>query len=198
MRHVQIGQQERFLLRCPLEHVKKMMQFFLLFTGYGEAHTCLSLRTIVVHDTLTHVQRTHVQQVADISFYGLESCCLGNFGNLNASTLGSEVQNYPFVVAQPAGLVLLIVWVDADCRLAFYLQSRRHRCLVDLTHRAQVVVGNPLPELQLGMAQDGLAVKGAQNLLDFVALGLPVMEGCHDGRKDFFASEGYQNAHTDR
>ena len=99
------------------------MQFFFVITGDGKPHTWLSLRTIVVYNTLTHVQGIHVQQVADISFYGLKSGCVCNFGNLNASTLGGKVQNHPLPVGQLAWLTFLKVGVNADGGLTFHLES---------------------------------------------------------------------------
>ena len=196
-RHVQVGQQQRLLFWRPLELVKVLMQSLFILTGQCQADTRLGLWTVVVDDTLAHVQCIQVQQVADISFYGLESGRVCNFGNLNASTLGRKVQNHLFAVTQLAGFALLKVWVDADCRFAFHLEARRYCRFINLAHCAQVVVGDPLPEVQLRVAHDGFIVERAQNLFHVVALGLPVMQGHHDGREDFFASEWHQNTHTD-
>ena len=99
------------------------MQFLFIITCDGQAHTCLSLRPIVVNDALTHMQRIHIQQVADISFYGLESGCTGNFGNLDASALGGEVKNHPLMIGQLARLTLFEIGVGADGGLAFHLET---------------------------------------------------------------------------
>ena len=99
------------------------MQSLFVITINSQAHTGLCLRAVIVDDALTHVQGAHVQQVADISFYGLESGCLGNFRNLNASTLGGEVQNHTLVVGQQTWSLFLKVGIGADSRLALDLQA---------------------------------------------------------------------------
>ena len=163
---------------------------------YGQAHARLCLGPVIVDDAFAHVQRIHVQQVADISFYGLESGRVGNFGNLNASTLGCEVQNDTFTVGQLPRRSLLKIRVYTDGSLALDFQSRRHCRLIDFAHRAEVIISDPLPEVQLRMPQNGFFIKGAKYLFHFIAFGLPVMQGHDNGGEDFLAAERHQYPHT--
>ena len=135
--------------------------------------------------------------MADIALYSLESGCPCNFGNLDASTLSGEVQNDTLVVSQLSWLTLFKVRIDADCRLALHFQSRGNSRFIDFAHRAQVVVGNPLPKVQLGMTNDGFVIECAQNLFYIIALGFPVVQAHHNSSENLFTAEGNQYPHAD-
>ena len=79
--------------------VKVLVQRLFVIASDGQTDTRLGFGAVIVYNPLAHMQGIDVQSVADISFYGLESGCLGDFGNLDASTLGGKVQNHALSVA---------------------------------------------------------------------------------------------------
>ena len=123
----------------------------------------------------------------------LEACGCRQFGDLHATALCREVQDHLLAVAQRAWSLLLKVGVDSDVGFALDLEPAGQSGLVDFSHRAQVVVGYPLPELELGMAHDGLLVKHAHHLLDLIALRGTVVQHHHDGGVNLLAAERHQH-----
>ena len=58
-------------------------------------------------------------------------------------------------------------------------QSGWQGCLIDLTHRRHVVVGNPRPQAELILQQDGSIVQHLRNVLHHIALRLLVVQSRH-------------------
>ena len=173
--------------------VEECVQALLIAMVASQPHARFGLGTVVVHHAFAHVQCLALDKVAHCVFHVLEACCTGEFGNLHPSALCGEVKHHLLAVAQATRCLFLIVRVYADISLALYLQSAGHCGLVDFTHRAQVVVGEPLPETQLRMAQDGTFIEYAQHLFHLVSLRRAVVKHHHNGGVDFLAPKWYQH-----
>jgi len=95
----------------------------------------------------------------------------------------------------------VVVGIVNDHALALQLQPAGQCGLVDLAQRAQVVVGNPLPQAQLGGQQDGGTVEEVDNLLQGRGIRgkAPLINLHHDGRIHLLAAKGDNDttAHTD-
>ena len=192
-RQVQIGQQQRFLLGGALHLVEKRVQRRLVVARDGESHTRFRLGPVVVHHALAHADGVHVEHLAHQPFHILEARGPCDVGDLHPAALCGKVEHHALAVGERARLRFLEIGVHTDERLAFHLQSRRKRRLVDLAHGAQVVVGNPVPEFELRMAQDGLVVEPGHDFFHLVALGLDVVKHGDDAGVNLLASEGHEH-----
>ena len=200
VREVEVGEQQRFLLLGALHLVEEMVQSLLVVALQGEAHAGAGLGAIVVDNAFRHMNGTGIEQFAHYSLHILESCCLGDFVDLNASQIGGVTQHRLGAVAQLTGLLFLKVGVHTDKGLALHLEPAGDGGLIYLAHGAKVVVGNPLPELDLRMADDGEGVEHSKQILGPVAFRLPVVRHHHNGGVDaFFAKrDQHTTANHDR
>ena len=76
------------------------------------------------------------------------------------------------------------------------LQSRRQGRLIDIADGRQVVVANPVPQLQLPFRHDRLFVHHLRNRLHLIALRLHIVHLSHNTQIRLAASESDQHAHA--
>ena len=158
-RQVEIGQQQLFLLLGTLELVEEAVQAGLVVARDSQAHALLGAGAVVVDHTLAHAYGSQVEQVAHLVDHVAKAGGACNLVDLHASASLGHVEHHLVAVAQLARALLLVVGVDAHKRLALHLEPAGHGSAIHLAHRAQVVVGNPLPQLELGVPQDGTGVE---------------------------------------
>ena len=176
--------------------VEEGVQCLFVVALDGESHAGLGLGAIVVHHPLGNMHSALVEQPAHDALHILETGGAGEFGDLHFAALVGEVEDYFLAVAERAGSFLFKVGVRADKRLALNLQPAGNSRLVDLAHGAQVVVGNPLPELELGVAKHWALVKQSEDFFHLIALWLNVVGHHHDGSVVLLATKWHKHTIT--
>ena len=97
------------------------------------------------------------------------------------------------------GLLMAVSLMESDIGLhlrteMFLFQSCWHRRSVDITDGRHIVFGNPLPQTQLGVKQDGAGIEHSHD--GFALKGrLAVMHLCHHRNVSFTTAERHH--HTD-
>ena len=193
VREVEVSEQQCFLLLGALHLVEEVVQPLLVVALQFQTHTRAGLGTVVVDYAFRHMYGTGIEQPAHNGLNILESCGIGDFVDLNASSLGGKIEYHLVTVAQLPGLLFLKVGIHANESLALHLEPARDGGFVDLAHGAQVVVGNPLPELDLRMLDNGEGVEHRDDFFHPIALRLDVVRHHHNGGVDAFFAKWHQH-----
>ena len=193
MREVEVGEQQLLLLLGSANSVEETMQSLLVVALNGQFDACFSLWAIVVHHAFGHMHGPLVEQTAHDAFNILETSGIGEFGNLHLTSLVGEIKDCSLAIAEFAWRLLFVVGVRADLCLALNFETTGHSSFVDFAHCAQVVVGNPLPELELWMAQNGPLVEEGHYFFHFISLRLNVVGHYYNCSIVLLSAERYKH-----
>ena len=98
---------------------------------------------------------------------------LGQVGNGHAlSGMDESLENDGFALGQGRGGIIEVGGGFKKC-FALHFQGGRESRFHDIAGGAEIIVGNPFPEFELRVAEDGLIVKEKSYRFYFIAIGFP-------------------------
>ena len=194
VREVEKRQQQRFLLFGASHRVEISVKCdFVVFFGI-ESDISFCFGPVIIDYAFRYVYGAALEQTAHQRKHIFVARGARYFIYLRAVAVHGIFEHHLFAFAQMVVGGLFPVGVDADKCLALHLQPRGHSCLIHLAYGAQIVVGNPLPKLQLWMSYDGVGVEHLENVLHFIAFGSMVVHLYDYGCVGLFSAKLHKHA----
>ena len=187
--------QQGQLLGCPPQCVKEPVQPRFV-AAPEQPHASLGLGTVGAPQLFFHENRLFVEQRLHHAQQVLQPAVVLQLGDALGRLPRQQVEHPLFPRGEGGGG--FVVGVVGHHGLAFYFQPGRDGGLVHLAHRAEIVFGHPLPELELHGQQQGGAVEHRSHLLHHVVDGRVEMDAVHNGGVELLPPEGNHYAASSR
>lgn len=187
-------QQIQLLGGASLQFVEEEVQAAFVAGSLGEAYARLGLGLVGAAQLFFHEDGFFVEQGLDDGEDVLDAAVLLELRDALLRFGGEEVEYLLFFLRQAdVGLEIGVVLHD---RFAFQLQAGGQCGFVDVALGAEVIIGQPLPELELARQQYGAGIEQRGDFFYFVLRRGEVVHVAHNGGVVLLPSERYYHATT--
>lgn len=174
---------ESLLLTLRSAHqVEKPMQTFIIITFKVEFDESFSAGMILLDNFLVDIDDPEVEESIDDTCGIMYAGFVLDFGNAQATLSLEHGDDEHLSLGGFEILVRFKILIERDIGFRLRFETSGDGSLKDLTDRAEVILGNPIPELKLRVSDYGFGVEQSHYILDSVILRSIIMETLDDSR----------------